>query len=311
MRLSGAVVERGSGERVPWGKMDDKFHRNAKVRKLRRLKGGYEALGVWTFWWSWCLDDPELAGVVPDDELTPAERKSAALLIAVGLWDRVDGGYAFHDFDEYNPTRGQVEAKREADRERQRRARERDIERESRRDTRRDSPCDTGSDSDANPIRVASPARVPSQSPPDPSPIQIPTQPQPDPPRERVNFNSNTLEALFSKLRKAAQKGALKLQRSDYDRAQKAVEWAHEERPDNPASVCETGIAQYLAHATGLPAEQGYPFWGWANDPAAWLAFKPGNANGNRRGAPAQVAPRASHTADPMPTWAKTGDADG
>lgn len=86
---------------MTWGKMDDKFHRNRKVRELRRLKGGREALGDWAHWWSWCLDDPELTGVVPEFELDASERKSAALLVQVGLWDVVDGGYRFHDFRPY------------------------------------------------------------------------------------------------------------------------------------------------------------------------------------------------------------------
>lgn len=38
---------------MPWGRMDDKFHRNEKVRRLRKIRGGREALGVWVFWWSW------------------------------------------------------------------------------------------------------------------------------------------------------------------------------------------------------------------------------------------------------------------
>lgn len=103
---------------MPWGKMDDKFHRNRKVRELRRSKGGREALGAWVYWWSWCLDDPELTGFVPEDELPPADLKAAELLVEVKLWDRVEGGYVFHDFNDYNPTREKVDHKREADRKR-------------------------------------------------------------------------------------------------------------------------------------------------------------------------------------------------
>lgn len=103
---------------MTWGKMDDKFHRNRKVRELRRLKGGREALGDWAFWWSWCLDDAELTGVIPSFELDAAGLRSAKLLVQVGLWDEVEGGYAFHDFHEYNPTKAQREAKKTADRER-------------------------------------------------------------------------------------------------------------------------------------------------------------------------------------------------
>jgi len=103
---------------MAWGRMDDKFHRNRKVRELRRSKGGKEALADWTFWWSWCLDDPELTGIVPLDELSGSDLKSAELLVKAGLWDRVEGGYKFHDFHEYNPTREKIAKKRDADRER-------------------------------------------------------------------------------------------------------------------------------------------------------------------------------------------------
>jgi hypothetical protein len=86
---------------MPWGKMDDKFHRNRKVIPLGQTAVGLQALGVWTFWWSWCLDDPELTGFVPLEELRDDERKSAALLVQVGLWDAVDGGFRFHDWRAY------------------------------------------------------------------------------------------------------------------------------------------------------------------------------------------------------------------
>lgn len=149
---------------MPWGRMDDKFHRNHKVRALRREKGWREALGVWTFWWSWCLDDPELNGFVPAEELHPSDRKGAALLVKAGLWDVADGGYVFHDFHEWNPTLNQVESKREADRKRvaEKRAASRD---------------DVARDTDATSARVASTRAShpnPSQSQPDPIPSDTP-----------------------------------------------------------------------------------------------------------------------------------------
>lgn len=144
---------------MPWGRMDDKFHRNPKVRALRRLKGGRDALGVWVYWWSWCLDDSELSGFVPADELPAQDAKAAKLLVEAGLWDVVAGGYAFHDFSQYNPTSEQVAAKRSADRERvaARRAAEKEASR-----------TNVASDTDATSERVAS-TRVPSHP--------IPSQP--------------------------------------------------------------------------------------------------------------------------------------
>jgi len=103
---------------MTWGRMDDKFHRNRKVRELRKMKGGREALGAWVFWWSWCLDDGELTGEVPSCELAASDLKSAELLVQVGLWDRTEAGFRYHDFHKYNPTKTQVEKKRSGDRER-------------------------------------------------------------------------------------------------------------------------------------------------------------------------------------------------
>jgi hypothetical protein len=149
-----------------WGKMDDKFHRNRKVRELRRAKGGREALGTWVFWWSWVLDDPELTGIVPSYELDDAEAKSAEMLVSAGLWDRIEGGFRFHDFHDYNPTRSQLDAKREADRTRV--AGKRGA-------SRTKVACDTSAtsdeqecDSEATNPRVAS-TRDPVPSRPDPS----------------------------------------------------------------------------------------------------------------------------------------------
>ena len=101
---------------MTWGRMDDKFHRNDKVRELRKSKEGRLALGTWVFWWSWCLDDRSLSGVVPAIELSASEMKCAELLVACGLWDRVDGGFRFHNFHRYNPTKQQRLKKLERDR---------------------------------------------------------------------------------------------------------------------------------------------------------------------------------------------------
>lgn len=109
---------------MSWGKLDDKFHRHTKIRTLRKLKGGNAAIGVWTFWWSWCLDDPSMTGIVPYDEVEGAkDMKSAQLLLDVGLWERRDTGFLFHDFHVYNPTAEQKEAQRKAHAEAQRRHR--------------------------------------------------------------------------------------------------------------------------------------------------------------------------------------------
>lgn len=158
---------------MPWGKMDDKFHRNRKVRQLRKLGAkGREALGVWTFWWSWCLDDGgDFDGFVPADELDAAEARCAALLVQVGLWDKAEDGFRFHDFNEYNPTRVQLEHKRESDRDRQRRRRE------SHGVSRRDTEASRGGVAAESLPARASPSR------PDPTqPVDTARDATPEPP---------------------------------------------------------------------------------------------------------------------------------
>lgn len=160
--------------------MDDKFHRNRKIRELRkRGKAGNEALGVWTFWWSWCLDDPDLNGEVPRSELSKRDEIAAELLVDVGLWDKTDDGFIFHDFQEYNPTREQIDSKRRADRERlsaKRKAKSTDV------------ACDISAsreriaiDSQESPTRVAS-TRDPVPTQPNPGEESARLRAVPDPP---------------------------------------------------------------------------------------------------------------------------------
>ncbi len=158
---------------MPWGKMDDKFHRNRKVRALRRMGSkGRDALATWVFWWSWCLDDGgEFDGFVPSEELSAADAKAAPTLVAVGLWENAESGYRFHDFNIYNPTKEQVMHKRESDRNRQNRLRE--SQRESQRDTDRDT--DRESRTESFPARVPLPIPAPSHPRPDPT-ITPPTR---------------------------------------------------------------------------------------------------------------------------------------
>lgn len=45
---------------------------------------------------------------------------TARIMVAVGLWSVVKGGYKVHDFHDHNPKASDVQAKRKADRERKR-----------------------------------------------------------------------------------------------------------------------------------------------------------------------------------------------
>jgi len=110
--------------------------------------------------------------------------------------------------------------------------------------------------------------------------------------RDGRRFNSTDLGRLFSEERKARGLGSYRLQHSDYDRAQLAVEWANEDHPSAPAEACRLSIQTYLEHATGKPAADGYPFWGWALDPAAWHARATSSPQAAARAARPEVAKR-------------------
>lgn len=103
-----------------WFKVDDNLAFHQKT-----LAAGNAAMGLWVRAGSWSgqtLSD----GFVPDEMVKQlGTRSQAEKLVEVGLWRRLKTGFAFHEWDERQPTKAQVEADREAAKERQRISRER------------------------------------------------------------------------------------------------------------------------------------------------------------------------------------------
>lgn len=105
---------------MTWFKVDDSFHSHPKV-----LAAQPAALGLWVVAGSWSgatLSD----GFVPDHvlpRLLPDAVPLAQQLVAAGLWKRTRGGYRFHDWNDFNPKRDDVEEERKAARERMRKLR--------------------------------------------------------------------------------------------------------------------------------------------------------------------------------------------
>lgn len=110
---------------MSWFRVDDHLHAHSKA-----VRAGTEAMGLWILAGSWAAAEESdgwvpgymlarLAGAGADDL---AER-----LVRAGLWEHAerdgDAGYVFHQWEEHQPTRAQLEAKREAARERMRAAR--------------------------------------------------------------------------------------------------------------------------------------------------------------------------------------------
>lgn len=105
---------------MTWYKVDDSFHSHPKATAT-----SLAALGLWVVAGSWSgnhLTD----GYVPDHVARLLARGSGELadeLVSAGLWKRTKGGYQFHDWDRYQPTKAGVLREREAAADRQRRRR--------------------------------------------------------------------------------------------------------------------------------------------------------------------------------------------
>ena len=104
---------------MPWFRVDDNLAFHHKV-----VAAGNPAIGLWARAGSLCAQQLT-DGFVPDHMIaalgTVAQAKR---LVQVGLWERVDGGYTFHEWDERQPSKADVEAERAAAKERMRLARE-------------------------------------------------------------------------------------------------------------------------------------------------------------------------------------------
>ena len=89
---------------MPWFKVDDSFYRHPKTAPL-----SFAAKGVWIHAGTWCADQLT-DGFVPERILrswhVPPEL--VAELVDAECWIKVDGGYQFHDWLDYQPSRESV-----------------------------------------------------------------------------------------------------------------------------------------------------------------------------------------------------------
>lgn len=104
---------------MPWFKVDDTLSFHAKT-----VAAGNAAIGLWVRAGSWSmqtLSDGFIPLQIARQMGTPTEIRR---LVDAGLWDEKDDGYVFHEWDQRQPSRVQVNADREAARLRQQRGRE-------------------------------------------------------------------------------------------------------------------------------------------------------------------------------------------
>lgn len=100
---------------MAWFKLDDSMWSHPKFLRLSD-----RAFRLWVRAGSYCaqhLTD----GIVTDETLMilGAARKHCDELWTAGLWERVpEGGYRFHDWHDYQPSRSTVMRRKEHDRER-------------------------------------------------------------------------------------------------------------------------------------------------------------------------------------------------
>lgn len=105
---------------MPWFKVDDTLAMHTKT-----VEAGNAAIGLWVRAGSWSMQTLS-DGFIPESIAHQLGTRGQALkLVEVGLWDRLPTGYAFHEWEQRQPTKAQVHADREATKERQRKSRER------------------------------------------------------------------------------------------------------------------------------------------------------------------------------------------
>lgn len=172
---------------MAWAKFDDRWATHPKLLAAGLEAKGLDASGI-------CYAaGQETDGFVPDTALIilgaghRSPRKVAERLVEVGRWIRDDErkGYVIHDFDRYNFTRAQGEAKRTRDAERKAAARKKQGRDAQGRITSGPTEGDVQADTDTGPpgIRAES-ERTPTLVPP------VPTRPDPTP----SNRSSSSLD---------------------------------------------------------------------------------------------------------------------
>ncbi|MDP5182153.1 hypothetical protein QOZ88_05850 [Blastococcus sp. BMG 814] len=153
---------------MTWFKVDDSFPQHPKVLRIPRVKR-IACVGLWGLAGPWCARN--LTDGYLDENMVEelgGSKKQADELVRVGLWERVDGGFQFHDWSDWQPTRARVEERRDAEARRKQEWRDR---KRSAREQTEDVPAgqgpDTTRDSDGTDADVRSTRPDPTRPDPD------------------------------------------------------------------------------------------------------------------------------------------------
>jgi len=114
------------GERMTYFKVDDGIWGHPKFALLSN-----DAVSLWVMAGSWCgryVTD----GLVPFQTLTliRGSKQAAQELVDAGLWLETPNGWLFHDWEDYQYTKAEIESRRAYDRVKKRKQRERVVEQE-------------------------------------------------------------------------------------------------------------------------------------------------------------------------------------
>lgn len=134
---------------MTWFKVDDQLAFHPKV-----IEAGNSAMGLWVRAGAWCSAHLT-GGALPKHMIGTlgAQARDAKRLVEAGLWEQTDVGFQFRDWEDYQPSKSQVEADKAANRERQRRFRER------RRNAEPDVVSNDGSNGVTNDVTNDAPTR--------------------------------------------------------------------------------------------------------------------------------------------------------
>lgn len=177
---------------MTWFKVDDSFTSHRKVLSIPR-KDRMSSLGLWLSGATWSarhLEDGRVPKYVIEE--LGGLAKHSDLLVKAGLWIDKGDHYLFHDWEDWQVTKAEVDHKRQEETERKRKWREAKKAQEERL-SRRDNDGTTGSV--PRDMSHAS-GNVPSTDPIQPDPTRSDTDPtQSDPIVKEENSSSYVSDA--------------------------------------------------------------------------------------------------------------------
>lgn len=95
---------------LTWSRLDATIATNHKTLTLLSMRGGDHAILVYLFSHGYCIAQGT-DGFIPAAAIGTfhGSQKDAAMLVEVGFWDVVPGGWEVHDWRDYQPSSEETE----------------------------------------------------------------------------------------------------------------------------------------------------------------------------------------------------------